>query len=131
MAHRNSIDDKDIEKLLELAEKPKEKKPKKEVKRKHNDAEKFIKKFKIAEGDVFIPTEIVYYTYWKSKDRDRLNNRSFMRYFNAYFDKTVSCGYYGYYLDKTPFTLTQEEFFKARAVLRRKRNAKKDIEEEE
>lgn len=118
MAHQDSITDKELEKLLEIAERPKEKK---QVIQKDTDVERYIKKFEIKEGDTFVAGYIIYYHYWKSKQRDRMSRVAFFRRFAKYFNSIYKQRAKGYMLDPEPYDLTTEGYFKARALLRREK----------
>lgn len=113
--------DEDLQKLLDIAE---SKKVSIDEVSMSTDVERYIKKYQITVGDTFIKNYIIYYHYWKSKQRDRMSRKSFFKRFARYFDKYMIGGDRGYYLDPEPFDLTIEGSFKARALLRKERSAK-------
>lgn len=110
----------EILKLLELAESSnvfnKHKKP---------DVEKYIKKFKIEDGEKFIPCFVIYFHYRSWKKKDYLTKISFFKSFSKYFDVSHDGSQQGYKLNPAPYDITQEGYFRARTFLRKERDAKK------
>jgi len=123
------MDDKELQKLLEIAERPKATKTKEVIVR-DTDVERYIKKCKIASGETFVANEIIYHHYWRSKSRDRITRAAFFKRFAKYFKRTDTSKGRGYMLDPEPFDLSVEGFFKARALLRKERNDRQKSKKE-
>lgn len=119
---QNDYSDKELEKLLEIASQ----KSKSEITDfKKTDVERFIDKFQIEAGDTFVHNVIIYYTYWKSKQRDRMSRHAFFKRFSQYFDGHFKQNERGYLLNPEPFDISLEGRFNARNLLRKERNVKK------
>lgn len=88
---------------------------------KDTDVEKFIQTFNITPGDDFIPILIIYYTYCKWRDRNRLGKRTFFNRFSKLFTNKVRSGFSGYLLDNSNelFDTSVENKFMARAFFRK------------
>ena len=119
---QNDYNDKELEKLLEIASK--EKTDSNQFKK--TDVERFIQKMDIEDGNTFVHNVIIYYTYWNNKQRDRMSRTAFFKRFSNYFTSTSKANERGYLLNPEPFDLTIEGRFKARNLLRKERNAKKE-----
>lgn len=122
--------EKELEKLLEIAESE----PQKETVQRDTDVEKFIKKLDIQDGELFVPNYVLYYTYYhsrKSKTNYTIPKASFLKRFSKYFKSSMKSRERGYYLNEGPFDVSLEGKFKARALIRKQRNAKKGKEKKE
>jgi len=120
MAHPNLQDD--VEALLKLAESSTEK-----VKFEDTEVEKFINECSIISGDTKVATYIVYYKYYKWKvNKRKLKARCpFFKQFKKHFENVQTDDGRGYLLNPEPFDISQEGYFKARALLRRERDGRK------
>lgn len=110
----------DVDELLKIAESGSKK-----VRRSNEKVEQYIKEFSIIEGDTFIPCSIIYYHYRQFKKQNYISKLMFFRQFKKSFESTKLNNEVGYYLDDTPFDNTQKGYFKAKAFLRKERDAKK------
>jgi hypothetical protein len=118
---RNSqINNDEIEKLLEIAERT-ERRPSK-YKTKDGQVDRYIEENNIKAGKTRVPGYIIYFHYFTWKEYNRRSRQSFFRAFGKFFEKTQIQHGTGFFLDPAPFDLTPEGYFKARALLRRERN---------
>lgn len=122
MAHRNS--DIDIEKLLELATKPKVRKVK-ELKP-NPEIDKFILECNIETGKKKVSADIVYYRYYLYKNIRLIDRRKFFKYFSTKFQKARTNKDVTYLLNPKGFDLTPQGHFSARAFLRQEREEKEN-----
>ena len=116
------MDDKELEKLLKLAEEGGDS-PQNDGK--VTDVEKYIRKYQLQPGDIFVPAHIIYYDYYYSKQRDRITKNAFFRRFSKHYESVMVKGDTGYYLNSDHYDLSIEGYFKSRALLRRLRNGQK------
>lgn len=115
-----SLKEIDVDELLKIAESGSEK-----IRRSNKKVEQYIKHFSITEGDTFVPCSIIYHHYRQFKKQNYLSKIMFFRQFKKIFESAKVNNEVGYYLDDTPFNNTQEGYFKAKAFLRKERDAKK------
>lgn len=113
-----------IDRLLELASKPKAEKVKK--KKENPEIDKFILENKITSGKKRIPSTIVYYKYYLWKQTRLIPRKKFLDYFKTKFEKTRTDHGIGFFLNPKEFDLTPVGFFRARAFLRKQREEEKD-----
>jgi len=113
----------EIDKLLEIASQPKERKVKKQ--KTNPEIDEFINIHTITEGTKRIPSYIVYYRYYLWKKIRLINRKKFFNYFKTKFTKTKTDDGIGYLLNPKGFDLTPEGFFRARAFLRKERDEQK------
>lgn len=99
----------EVKKLLELAQKNTSKE---EVILQESKPEilRFINELNIQDGDVKIPNSKIYflYTLWNPK-RTRMNDIQFFTSFKKCFKSYARPYERGYYLNQTPFKLTEEQ----------------------
>lgn len=120
----NKLDN--IDKLLELAGQPKEKKVRvKKTPAFHIEIDNFVKECNVSPGKGRIPTYIIYYSYYLHKNIRLIPRNKFFTYFKTKFEKTRTEDGVGYLLNPKGFDLTPQGFFKARAFLRKERDEAK------
>lgn len=124
MAHPKLTNE--LKKLLELAESSNEK-----VKFEDTEIEQYIHENNIEKGTVKISSDLIYYSYyrWKLFKKDRISRRKFFVQFKKHFEGVRTSYGKGYLLNPEPFDLTQEGYFRARALLRRERDVRKKVKE--
>jgi len=125
MGHRTLNDLDDIDKLIELAEKPKEKKVK--PTKINPEIDSFISESGITSGKKKIPSYIIYYRYSAWKKTRLIPRLKFLNYFKTKFEKTKTVDGIGYLLNPKGFDLTPQGYFRARAFLRKERDEKTKV----
>lgn len=116
--YQNKLED--IDKLIELAEKPKAQKQPKT----NPEIDQFIQDLKIKPGRSRVPSHIIYYCYYLWQPTKLLSRRAFINYFQTKFEKTKTDHGVGFFLDPRPFDLSPQGFFRSRALMRKERDGK-------
>lgn len=106
----------DLDKLIELASKPKSRKVK--APKEFPEMDKFFQECSILSGKKRIPAVIIYYRYFIWKKINLVNRKKFFNYFNSKFEKTRAGTGTVYLLSPKGFDLTPSGYFRARAFLR-------------
>ena len=110
----------DLDSLMEIATSSNE-----PIKKDNPEVLKFISEFGLESGDTRVPACTIYYKYycWKREkgQRKKLSRNMFFRELSTHFKRKLIDKSIHYYLNPEPFDLTQEEYFAARALLRRER----------
>lgn len=120
--------DKDIQKLLEIAESSSE-----PVKFEDTDVELYIRECAIEAGETLIPTYMIYHNYviWcRNVSKKPYTRNKFFRQFRKHFEFKKTSNGNEYFLNPDEFDLSQQGYFRARALLRKERDAQKKAKAE-
>lgn len=120
MARSKSLDNIDVDKLLEIVTAPRKVKPSKA----YPEIDQFILETNVTVGKRRIPTHIIYYTYAMWKKTRLVPRLKFINYFKTKFTKVKTDHGIGFLLSIKGFDLSPQGFFKARAFLRKERHEK-------